>query len=60
MALRTRASPVIIVRITIEKERLSTLATTFSLFSPKDYLFLSLLAFKYYFLLFFSYILANT
>jgi hypothetical protein len=60
MALRTRASTTIITRIAIEKEQLSTLATTFSLFSPKDYLFLSLLTFKDYFLLFFSYILANT
>ena len=48
-----RASPAIIVKIAIEKVQLSTLATTFSLFSPTDYLFLSLLAFKYYFSFFF-------
>jgi hypothetical protein len=48
-----RAPPSIIVRITIEKVQLSTLATIFSLFSPTDYLFLSLLAFKYYFSFFF-------
>jgi hypothetical protein len=44
-----RASLAIIVKIAIKKVQLSILATVFSIFSPTDSLFYSLLAFKYYF-----------
>jgi hypothetical protein len=45
------------VIIAIEKVQLSTLTIVYSIFSPTDLLFNSLLAFKYYFSFFFF---ANT
>jgi hypothetical protein len=48
------------VIIVIEKVKLSTLTTVYSIFSPIDSLFNSLLTFKYYFSFFFYYFVANT
>jgi hypothetical protein len=44
-----RASPVMIAKVAIEKVQLSILTTVFSIFSPINSLFYSLLTFKYYF-----------
>jgi len=55
-----RPSLAIKVIIVIEKVQLSTLTTVYLIFSPTDSLFNSLLAFKYYFSLFFYYFVANT
>jgi hypothetical protein len=44
-----RASPVMIAKVAIEKVQLSILTIVFSIFSPINSLFYSLLTFKYYF-----------
>jgi hypothetical protein len=51
-----RASPTRVVSLAIQKVQLTTLATIFSLHTPIDLLFYSLLLLKYYFSFLFYYI----
>jgi hypothetical protein len=55
-----RASPARVVNLATQKVQLTTLATAFSLHTPTDLLFYSLLPLKYYFSFFFYYIFLST